>query len=75
MYQLVYCHMVCLTMVHSRYTAEQRYLMVKSYLHNNNIYTKYVHTNEQSPKNVIRCYTDSLMKPALNGNGSGKPKI
>ena len=27
-----------LTMVHSQYTAEQRYCMVKTYLHNNNIY-------------------------------------
>ena len=31
-----------LTMVHSQYTAEQRYFMVKTYLNNNNIYQKYL---------------------------------
>ena len=41
-YQLVYCHMVCLAMVHSQCTAEQHYLLVKTYLHNNNIYQLFV---------------------------------
>ena len=64
-------------MVYSQYTAEQRngYVMVKTYLHNNNIHTKYLSsfynsrmlgfpTNQQSPQLLPYLYI-ALIKPAV----------
>ena len=72
-----------LTMVHSQCTAEQRYLMVKTSTHNNKHLSKYFssfihsrmqgfHTNQQLPKTLPDI---ALIKPARNGERSGKPKI